>query len=48
MGIGMGGGGGRGETCYKLNINVHKDLNFTLNNQVYNRNYNAHIEETSF
>ena len=34
--------------CYKLNIGVHKDLNLTLNDQVYNRNYNAYIEKTRF
>ena len=33
---------------YKLNIGVHKDLNLTLNDQVYNRNYNACIEKTRF
>ena len=41
--------GGRGEKCVlKLNINVQKDLNLTLNEQVYNRNYNAYVEETCF
>ena len=31
------------EKSNKLNNNVHEDLNLTLNDQVYNRNYNAHI-----
>ena len=31
---------------YKWNINIHNDLNLTLNDQIYNRNYNARMEET--
>ena len=36
------------EICYKLNINIHKGLYSHLNGQVYNINYNAHIERTRF
>ena len=31
---------------YKVNIDIHKCLYFTLNDQVYNIDCNAHIEET--
>ena len=35
------------ETYYNLNINVqvHKDLNLILNDQVYSRNYNAPLKK---